>query len=130
MDDVVRVGVVIVEYMGADAVDERRMQNVETLVPSENGGLGLSREWRKRRDCNPHGFVPRAADGAAYPIQQCARRLFADRRWKIREFCGHNVASELAGYIVSISVGCVLRHVLWNKGRKAPSSRCKEKQAA
>ena len=42
MNDVVRVCIVVVEHMRADAIDEGGVHDIEPLAPSKNAGLSRS----------------------------------------------------------------------------------------
>jgi hypothetical protein len=79
-----RVGVVKVEHVGADAVDERRMQDIHALAAPEHRRLGRT---AKRLNCRQrafHGFMAAAADGATEPVQDGAARFVAHALRDIR----------------------------------------------
>ena len=71
------MGVVEIEHVRAHAVDEGRVQDVETLAPAQHCGLGWAGKRRHRRQRALDGFMPRTADRATEPVQQCPCGLMA-----------------------------------------------------
>src|SRR5581483_5810418 len=75
MDDGLEMSIVEVEYVRADAVDQRGVQYIQPLAPPEHARLRSTGKFRERRQRTLDGFVPATADGAADPIQKRSQRL-------------------------------------------------------
>src|SRR5580704_11864306 len=78
MDDRFQVGIVVVENMTRDAVDESGVHDVEAFAAPEKRCLGRTRERPERRCCDMHRLMMRAANGDAHPVQQRSHPLLAD----------------------------------------------------
>jgi len=63
------MGVVEVEHVGADAVDERGVERVHPLGAAEQGGAARLRERRERGDGVADGLLRRTADGTATQLR-------------------------------------------------------------
>ena len=77
MDHRLQVGVVEVEHVRADAVEQRGMQDVEPLAAAEHRGLGCACHRRERGQRDVHALMVRAADCTAEPVDEGARRMVA-----------------------------------------------------
>ena len=99
MDDGLQVRVVEVEHVRADAVHQRRVQDVQPLAAAEHRGLRGSRERRERGDRRIERLVTRAADRAAHPVEQRALRFLPDRLGKIVVAHRQDVAGERSGHV-------------------------------
>ena len=96
VNDGPQVGVVVIEDVRADAVHQGRVQHVQLFLAPEHRRLAGPRKRRQRRNRDIHGFVPRAADRAARPIQQRALRFLANRSREVLVFRGDHIARQLA----------------------------------
>jgi hypothetical protein len=90
------MGVVEVEDMRADAVDQRRVQHVHPLGPAEDARLGRPAERSQRIDRDRHRLVPGGADGAAEPVQEGAQTLMPDIRRQVLITGGSEMARQQA----------------------------------
>ena len=48
MNDRVQMGVVEIEQVGRDRIDERRAERIEPFRPADDGGCCSAAEWRQR----------------------------------------------------------------------------------
>jgi len=71
--------IVEIKHMGADAVQQRGMEHVHPLGPTEQRRLVCAKKRRQRCDGVGDGFVLRAADRAADPIEQRAPGFMSHR---------------------------------------------------
>ena len=78
VDDGLQMRVVEVEGVRGDAVHQRREHDVEPVAAPEHGRLARPGELVERRERALHRLVARAADRAAHPVQERARRLVPD----------------------------------------------------
>ena len=85
------MGVVEVERVRRHAVEKRRVEDVDTLVPAKHGGLRRSHKRQERAQRAVHRFVLRRADGAADPVQHGALRFVHDRG---RQFVDLRIGDE------------------------------------
>ena len=77
MDDGPQVGVVEVEHVGAQAVEQRRMQRIDPFRAAQHRRPGFSHEGSQGLQRDVHRFVARAAHRAAHPVEQRARGFAA-----------------------------------------------------
>ncbi len=80
MDHGLEMRVVEIERVRRHAVEERRMQDVDPLVPSEHARLRGADERGERRQRTVHRLVARRADRAADPVEYRALRFMHDGR--------------------------------------------------
>ena len=81
MDNGFKMGIIEIEYVRADAVGQRRVQNVEPFGPADDARLRRPGKFGQGGQRPVDGFVPAAADGAAEPIQKRAQ-CFTPRRFR------------------------------------------------
>jgi hypothetical protein len=99
VDDRLEMGIVVVEHVRGDAVQQGGMHDVEALAPAEHGRLRLAREFGQRGHGPVGRDVARAAQAATDPVEHGTHRFVARA---IRNVCPsrvHDVARELAGGI-------------------------------
>src|SRR5690606_29649357 len=75
MDDGLEMGVVIVEDMRGNAVDERGMKLVQTFLAPDDRCALRAREGNRDGKGAIHRFVLAAADRAAQPVDEGAQAL-------------------------------------------------------
>jgi hypothetical protein len=75
---VFQVGIVIIENMTRDAVDESGVHDVEAFAAPEKRCLRRARERAQRRRGDIHRLMMRASDGDAHPVQQRSHSFFAN----------------------------------------------------
>ena len=78
IDDGLQMSVVEVEHVGADAVHQRGMQDVEPFASAEHRCLCGSREWRERGNRHIDSLVTRSAHRAPDPVEQRPTCFLAD----------------------------------------------------
>ena len=94
MDNGFEMGIVIVEYVGADAVDQGGMQAVEAFAAAQKVGFGFSR--KRGESCNDplHRFMPRPADRDAGVIQHRAADFALDRFRQVARLCLNDIMAK------------------------------------
>ena len=92
MNDVSRMGIVVVQNMRADAVDQSGVQDIEPLLSSEDARLCGPRKRCERRHRNVDGFMMRTANRASNPVEQGARRFLANGWRQICKLRGDDVS--------------------------------------
>ena len=97
MDDGLQMGVVEVEHVARDAVEQGGVHHVEMLAAAQDRGLSGACEGGQRRDGAVQRLVTRATDGAAHPVQEGGHAGLADIGGDIREARAHDPAGEHAG---------------------------------
>ena len=78
MDDGLEVGVVEVEGVRGDAVDQRGAGHVHLFGAAQHAGLRRGLQQLDRGQGGIGGFVVRRTDGAAQPVQEGAVRFMID----------------------------------------------------
>ena len=97
MDDGLEVGVVKVEHMAGNAVQQGGVHHVEMLATTQDGRLGGTSEGSQRGDGAVQRFMLRAADCATHPVQEGGDARLAHGCGNISEARAHNPAGERAG---------------------------------
>jgi hypothetical protein len=95
------MGVVIVEDVGADAVQERAVQNVETLGAAEHGGLLRAGKLRQPLKSPVDRFMPGTANCAADPVDEAADAFFLDLVGDLGQVAAHNPFRKRARHILT-----------------------------
>ncbi len=67
------MGVVKIEHVRADAVDQRRAQRIRTLAPAQELRLWRAEKRLQRGHRVIDRFMMRGTDGTAQPVEQGAR---------------------------------------------------------
>src|SRR5579859_2749560 len=78
MNNRLQMGIVVIENVTADAVDKRRVHDVEALGTAKQVCLRRPGKRRERRHRAIHGFVMRTTDSDSDPIHQCPHALLTD----------------------------------------------------
>src|SRR5262249_61062202 len=82
MHEDLRVGVVEVEHVRSDALEQRSKQAIRPLASAGQRRLRRSGEGREAREGDVDRFMIRAADGAAGPVHERADRLAYYAGWQ------------------------------------------------
>src|ERR1700722_960727 len=94
-----QVGVVEVEDVRADAVQEGGVHDVEAFLAAEQSGLWGTGERGDGGEGDLDCFVVGSAYGDAHPVQQRAGGFGAGGFRQVLETGGDDVAGEGAGYV-------------------------------
>src|SRR6188472_1397317 len=97
MDVVLRQSVVVFVDVGADAVQERRMQRVEALAAAEHACVALARERAQRSDRDVERGLDAPAERAAEIIDDRALRLDAHVAWNAIEGAADDIRRQRLG---------------------------------
>ncbi len=97
-----QVGVVEVEHVRADAVQQRGVHGVEPLLAAEQAGLRRAGKRGYGGECDLHRLMPRAADGDTHPVQQRARHFLAGGLRQVLVARRDQVAREGTGHILRL----------------------------
>src|SRR3990172_233457 len=92
MDQRLRMGIAERENVGADAIDEGGMQDVEPFRSTQRARLRRAAKRLDGRDRAINGSLVAAADRAAYPVQQTSLRFVND---VVRNIAGLRVDDKL-----------------------------------
>jgi hypothetical protein len=96
MDHGLQVRVVEVQHVRADSINQRGVQDIHPLSSAEQARLVRSRERSERPYRDLDGFMLRAADRAARPVDERAARLGAHGRRQIAGTGFEDVGRERA----------------------------------
>src|SRR6185437_5855499 len=121
----------VIEHVGADTVDERSVQDIETLAAAENTRLRRAGKFTQRCQRAFNRFVARAADCTAHAIEQRARGFVPDRGGNVgvarldqiacqnvRDF--HHSARTPAAFIVRVHFSMSILILAWNSSALLP----------
>src|SRR5262245_25880769 len=94
VNDVTGMGVIVIENVRADTVDQSGIQDVEPLFSAKDARLRRSGKGAHCGKRDTHSFVTGAAKRASNPIQKGTCRFLQDRSRKLRGFGGYDVARQ------------------------------------
>ena len=96
MDDRLQVSVVEVEDVGAHAVDEGGVHDVESLPAAQDSRVRGGRKRGQRSDRFVDRLVMRSTDRHAHPVDEGAQPFLADRRGQLFVAGLHDVPGQFA----------------------------------
>ena len=109
MDDGLEMGVVEIEGVRGDAVDQRRVGDIHPIGAPQHRRLRGRLEDLDRTQRGPCGFVMRCADGTTQPVQKSPVGFMLDfgrpaARWMLRNECAENLRDR-RGVLICFDFG-------------------------
>ena len=99
VNDGLQVRVVEIQHVRADAVHQRRVQDVHALAPSEQACVRRAGEGSKRANGDIDRLVLRATDRAPGPVEQRPAGLAPDWRRQVFRPGPHDVGGQRARHV-------------------------------